>query len=125
MKNIYPTGTCFDDAMDWFMKNYKDKNNLLLVHAICEKDDGELYSHAWCEHDNQAFGFGLIEHEGEQVFCCYCTDIKDYYDYFKVKKKSKYDITKVLLNNVLYKTYGPWRQEYLELCHDRKKKTKP
>lgn len=113
--NIYPTGTCFDDALDYLVEN----SEKYLVHGICRKD-GEDYSHAWCESDDEAIGFGLVEFKGEMTTCVYYADKDEYYKRFDVQEKTTYDYDQALTLNHFYGHYGPWIQKYRRLCKDQK-----
>src|ERR1043165_3374248 len=56
--NIYPTGTCFDDALDLLVAvlklNPQWEPEIRLVHGICRAPDGHRYAHAWVEDDSDA-----------------------------------------------------------------------
>jgi len=42
------TGTCFVDTLE-LIKTLPD--DALIVQGLCVNNEGELYAHAWCEHD--------------------------------------------------------------------------
>ena len=61
IETIHPTHTCFDDALELFMVFAKNQRiRPTLVHAICQKEDGEKFSHAWVERDGVVYFVGLV-----------------------------------------------------------------
>ncbi len=117
---IYPTGTCFDDALDFIMR--ERPKEYLLVHGICTADDGDDYAHAWVEAVDQktAIGFGLAEVDGKKVEIGYEVDIEEFYERMRVSEKTKYGFWDMVRENHAKGTYGPWEEKYLKLCKDYK-----
>lgn len=119
--DIYPTFTCFDDALEFVEDLVRTKNtaaltNVLVVHAICVMPSGERYAHAWVETGGNCIFKGVIEGEA-----CYITARQsEYYDHFAVQETTKYNWLQAGLENRLAGTYGPWEQKYLALTRQGK-----
>lgn len=124
-KTIYPTLTCFDDALELmhdilkFAQGWAPEDrthlllNLYLVHAIVKASDRET-AHAWVEHDgyDQVFIVGLIE-ENRVAFT---GPRKDYYRVHNVIDKFRYTYSEAVQENRRTGTYGPWIPELDALC---------
>jgi hypothetical protein len=123
---IYPTHTCFDDAIEYLTHTVKSVGpktvhaHYSLVHGICLHPDGRPYSHAWVErttasHRTLCIGIGRLE-SGEPV--AYEGAKEEYYDNFQVQKTYKYTIKEMIKHNYEHGTYGPWLPELLQLCRN-------
>jgi len=122
--NIYPTGTCFDDAMELveeIIKSDKSKlSTLFLVHGICREPGGELFSHAWVEEGDSCYFDGIINGEQAHIEC----DRAGFHDHFDVQEFTRYTMHKAFTENIRTNNFGPWEEKYLALCgRDREKTT--
>jgi hypothetical protein len=67
--DILPTGTCFEDVTHFFVQlvredgRRRDRNDFCMVHGLCAKDDGTVYSHAWIEEGNMVHAPGILPGE--------------------------------------------------------------
>jgi hypothetical protein len=118
---LYPTGTCFDDALD-FLSEFLKRNRMLattceLVHGIALARDGEPYSHAWVEQARATvWTAGIVK--GEKIYVG--VDIDDYYDEMRVQEATRYSLLEAWAENSRTGTYGPWLDKYSRLCRDKK-----
>lgn len=117
--SIYPTHTCFDDALDYLCDILKSNpaaarsNEYLLVHGICVSEDLGQYSHAWLEQAGKfVLWTGILN--GERVL--FKSDIAGYYKKFQVQETTKYTPRQAWEENAKHVTYGPWIEKYKILC---------
>ena len=124
MPTLYPTFHCFDDALDLIgmllTENPDDRDHLsetlVLVHGICRAPDGNLYSHAWVEYEEQAFFRAIIEGEPTYV----ATSIAEFATEFQVQACTRYSVREAAILNRQSGHYGPWLPQYKALCHPRR-----
>ncbi len=113
MSTIYPTHSCFDDAIDRLQEL---GGAATLVHAICVGDDGTRYAHAWVEHGGVVWDSGQLA-DGRRV--SYAADLLDFYRERRVQQKWRYTILEMLRENRRHGTYGPWEPDLRALCRQR------
>lgn len=124
---IYPTGTCFDDALDGLAIALKSSpaefylDNYALVHAICRKPTGEEYSHAWfeCKRPDADGGWvcyfeGYVDGQRVQV----CFDRKSFIEKYPIVEETRYTPRQAWELNEISGHYGPWIERYRLLCAD-------
>lgn len=128
---IYPTGTCFDDAMDFLELRLRvdpglaNGAGLLLVHGIAtftngmNEDDrvGEPFAHAWVEEGPSVWQAGILD--GQRVV--YAVDRNEFYAEMKIVDATRYTIREVWEQNVRSEHYGPWEPRYEALTRDGKR----
>jgi len=110
--SLFPTGRCFDDALDYVMhvvgglKNVATfEGDLYLVHAVC-RWSGQPYAHAWAEHDGKVVEGKFLA--GSRV---YITHPKDEFYAAVIVDKSKlrrYSVREADRLNARYNHFGPW-----------------
>lgn len=115
-KEIYPTHTCFDDALDlisdWVLSDHAEHYHLRLIHGICKMPDGRPYAHAWVERNGTCFFIGIVD--GER---CIVKATKDeFYTVYLVQETTAYTVLQALDENRKSNHYGPWKPEYRSLC---------
>lgn len=118
--NIFPTHTCFDDALDYIVAQLKIhpgmEHTLTLVHGIaigtCGPHAGEAYAHGWVEQDGYCVEAGVFR--DEKVW--YAVKRSQYYRARKIQKSTRYSVEEAWRLNEKHLTYGPWEREYIELC---------
>lgn len=118
--DIHPTNTCFDDALDYMVEIAKSHpaalifEDIRLVHGICLMPDGRPYAHAWVEsqHTGSAFFFGILKGKRVRVE----VDAAEYRKELKVQKFTEYTYEQAWRENEKHVNYGPWIEEYRELC---------
>lgn len=118
---IYPTHTCFDDAIEFIELLIKEnpdlkediKANILIVHSICLMPDGRPYAHAWVEDkkDDTSIFRGIIDGEATYLIA----PRTEYYERFRVQETTKYTLYQALEENRKSNTYGPWKEKYRKL----------
>lgn len=128
-QTIYPTGKCFDDALDFIEIMIREsmftKAELIdrfhLVHGIYESKHFQggvkkRFSHAWVwdKQDDCAIQSGLIDNG----LLYYEMPIKAFRKRMVLEKETVYSIEQAYQENVKHNNYGPWVPEYLELCKD-------
>lgn len=124
MSTVYPTHTCFDDAIDIMVEFAQSHpaaitmERITLVHAICQMDDGQDFSHAWVEskHLGRAYFKGL-QNGRKELFEC---DAKSYRKDLKAREITEYDYSAMVKENYRHATYGPWEKKYIDLCRKRR-----
>ncbi len=93
--NLYPTHTCFDDALDLMceiLKTHPDAANtdeFLLVHGICNPPSYQRFSHAWIETDHGkgvALFFGILDGKRQML----AESVAEYYKRLNVEETTKY-----------------------------------
>ena len=121
MNAIYPTYTCFDDALDLLAEAVKanpdavDSGELRLVHGICLSPSGEKYSHAWVESFGMHVWFMGILNGERATFAC---SRIEYYEDARVQETTKYTPREAWALNYEHENYGPWIERYKKLCKD-------
>lgn len=140
--SIRPTGTCFDDALDFITECLKTEDRLarletlVLVHAIAiippsGVNAGERFAHAWVEAEDDSgepvvWQSGLVMvREGEsyvEAKAYYSAERQSVYETLRVERTWRYSLHEAREANQRHVTYGPWEPELLELCADKKRK---
>ena len=118
-KDILPTHDCFEDATQIIFKLLQeDKSkftnpNIFLVHAICLKEDGSKYSHAWIEVEGDVWFSGILD---EQKVYLQATK-KEFYENFRVVEETKYTLQEACLVAKAHNDIPPpWEHKYQKLC---------
>jgi hypothetical protein len=126
-----PTGTAFDDALDWLQVSEQLGVPLLelerrawVMHGICLSPvSDEPFAHAWVHlrerpsvvlatptGDGDDTPFGLVYFEASQ---------RAFDVYFRPQLVTRYTVRECIEQNALHEHYGPWLPEYIELCTPR------
>ncbi len=119
---IYPTHTCFDDALEYIAEIVKrnvfliDSDQHFLVHGILLSPDFGAYSHAWVEEGDFVWFGGIIE--GQKGYCQVARN--EFYEEMQVQEVTKYSIRKARRENLRTGHYGPWLDKYRQLTRDYK-----
>lgn len=127
MPDIYPTHTCFDDALDFIArmlkkggqsppdlaKKYRVVHGLYRVDQVlyCEK---KVIAHAWVldrEH-NEAIQDGYLKEER----VTYSIAIEEFRKLFNTIHETIYTLHEVAKLNAKHNNYGPWDRIYLKHC---------
>lgn len=112
--NLYPTGTCFDDALELLQKlaletpRWKWNDEICLVHALCVGGDGELFAHAWVEQKGAVWHSGILN--GEKGYAQINRD--EYYKEMGAQEITRYTIRQAALENKRTMNFGPWKKKY-------------
>lgn len=114
---IYPTHSCFDDAMEFIEELAKQRNPIVhqmhVVHGIClHPDDNHRYSHAWVEEAEKFVIFAGI-HKGVKQYFAAPRD--EYHADARVQEFTKYTALEAAQANRRTGSLGPWEQKYLRL----------
>jgi hypothetical protein len=123
---IKPTGTCFDDAIDFIQIQVKDKNpawrmRLKLGHGIClnENDNNAPFAHAWVELDGEeVIQDGWL---GEER-CTFSVSKEEFYKAYQVQEFTLYSLREMALENLIHGHFGPWKPEYHALTRNSNKR---
>lgn len=124
-KTIFPTGTCFDDCIDYLNHlalenpaNIKKLNeDYRVCHGICLMDSGEPFAHAWLEYRNSVIDGGI--YQGEKVAVRIAKH--EFYANLKPLKVIRYTLKMCChLEKRVFKYQGPWDPEIRALCKDTK-----
>lgn len=114
---IYPTHTCFDDALELMaMLNSPElQPKLTVVHALCQAPDGGVYAHAWLERDGIGAIFGGI-FKGEKVYVE--APLEEYRAGLKIQDETRYTVSEAIRENRRTNHLGPWVERYRQACAD-------
>ena len=120
-----PTGTCFDDALDFVSEllaastgdaKLRWIQQLIIVHGICITPDGEPYAHAWVEHLEKVWQGTLLQ--GQRAF--YPTQREKFYEERRVMESTRYTVREAMRMNEQHDNFGPWEERYLRLVLPRR-----
>ncbi len=124
---IYPTGTCFDDALDLMVELLKAagpvegemlSQRLRLVHAACVwPEDGHLYAHAWLEDIGRGVAYITGIYNGER--CHFEAPAAEYTEPLQVQDLIRYSYREAFHLNRASRHYGPWVPHLRALCRAR------
>lgn len=126
MMDIFPTHTCFDDALDLIAERLKGNPALArqpatviaLVHGILLAPEGphkdEPFAHAWVEEGDEVWNSGLLD--GQRIY--YALNRDEWYRLMRLQKATRYSLREAGRENRKSGHYGPWAEEYRELCGD-------
>lgn len=120
---IKPTGTCFDDAIDFLQAAVSEHptwalNHLRLVHGICLSPRDALppdvpFSHGWVEQDREiVIQAGIIG--GVTGF--YGLPRRHHYAIMRVQCITVYTVEEAWERNRIHRHFGPWESSYRDLC---------
>lgn len=121
-ENIYPTHTCFDDALDYLelvlrAQGRKSLRRLVVVHGIClHEETSEPFAHAWVEQGDEVHHAGILR--GERVWVTIPRD--DYYRELRIQDTTRYTPLEAVRRNRATGHYGPWEPQYQALTRDGK-----
>lgn len=118
---LLPTGTCFDDALDYvsvLLKDagcYTERKKILTTHYVCHGlvgPDDDPIAHAWVEVGDDVWISGLWR--GKQVFTS--LPRSDYYASMGARDITRYTCQEVVDLNRKSNHFGPWEERYVERC---------
>lgn len=121
--HVFPTGKCFDDALDLLVTLLKEAgpdegavlaHRLRLVHAACEAPDGHLYAHAWVENiaEREAYFVGIYR-RARHVFVA---PTEEYHREIHLRSLIRYSYAEAFVLNRIHNHFGPWVPHLRELC---------
>jgi len=119
MAEMKPSGTCFDDALDYFLiVPVELRESHTVVHAICQRF-GELFAHAWVEYSDGArrYFFEGVRVDGVKGYRCLTPT--EHASRFIVVETTRYTFAEALAENARHDTFGPWIPRYLALTKPR------
>lgn len=134
--HVMPTSTCFDDCLEFIeallvnakqSEHHEITKRFLVVHGIYRLTDmdndhntrGEPFAHGWVfdKTDKAAIQKGVFV-DGSRDY--YAVDVRDFYGLLRPVKETRYTLKEVHRLNIAHNNYGPWKQEYINLCKDKK-----
>jgi hypothetical protein len=139
---IYPTHTCFDDALDILRKLVLEQTskglpvptNIWVVHAIClvpddnPTDAGKPFAHAWVEQDVDIKGWPFPPApnlrvawqcgiwKGDRIL--YSAAADEVRGQLRIQDETRYTAVQALHENLKHNHYGPWEERYRRLCRN-------
>jgi hypothetical protein len=119
--NVFPTHTCFDDALDYLAhrlkQNRRDAKRLVLVHGILLAPEGakkdQPFAHAWVEESDRVWQDGLLE-DGRRV--TWAMSVAEFREKMRPQKETRYTVREAVAENLRTNHFGPWVEEYRALC---------
>lgn len=117
---VYPTNSCFDDALDLLTLLAKERNpiihdpSLRVVHGLVWQA-GTPSAHAWVEIGDQCIFRGILEGEARY----FSADWQEYYFELVVRETTRYTLREAITHNWKHNNYGPWEERYREFCRER------
>ena len=123
MPTVFPTHSCFDDAVEILKKIMEfhpetfPTDEFLVVHAIVEPY-GKPMAHAWIEDNyrNKVLFMGIIHGKREML----SADRMEFYIDIKMKETTKYTPLQAYLAEKRTRQFGPWEEKYQVLCRDKR-----
>lgn len=118
--SLYPTGRCFDDAMEYMSLVFKESGKkalaqLTMVHGVIHIE-GRAIVHGWIEDDKNVIEGKFLR--GERVYAF--LDLKEYYTELMVKDFVKYTAKQALMLNLQSGNFGPWLPRYRKMLRNEK-----
>jgi len=139
---IFPTHTCFDDALDYLALRLRQDRRaaakLTLVHGILLVPEGPKvgtpFAHGWVEEAlpggvvvwQDGFidlgGFevplagGTLRAERDLARVTYSTPAVDWREKMRLQKDTRYTVRQAIAENRRSNNFGPWVDEYRALC---------
>lgn len=130
-KHLYPTGHCFDDALDFIERLAKTGALLstwpasycVVVHGIChipaglglrpEDVGGKPFAHAWVQLGSLVVQAGLLKRTDDPAKdrIYYGLQWEEFADLLKPSKVWRYSMQEVWQENERTMSYGPWVPE--------------
>lgn len=124
---IYPTGNCFDDALEYLSERVAkdriliDSGTLVLVHAIVLQpdgpDEGKPFAHAWVEEGGRMFQGGI--YQGERII--WSADKDEILSALRVQEFARYTPREAAVENKRTRHFGPWLEKFEALCKPKEK----
>lgn len=130
MTTLYPTHTCFDDALDYLglvatAEGRRGLRGLALVHGICLVPEGESFvgagqpgdrfAHAWVESGGRVIQGAILD--GERVYFSILR--VEFFEKWRVQDFTRYTPRQAMRQNRLSNHFGPWESKYEALTRDR------
>lgn len=122
---IYPTFSCFDDAVDYLNllmhegTPFAEVHAHRVVHGIVLSPDGEPSAHAWVENGDEIIQAGIFE--GDRVWLKMTR--AEFAERYAVQKAVRYSPTE-LVRMQRVRGPGPWDPEIRKRCNDGNAKPK-
>lgn len=130
-----PTGTCFDDSLDFLEQLARECGmfaafvaspetaalhptfaRMRVVHAICVAPTGKHFAHAWVEQDGSSVWQGGVAN-GRRVF--WRMPLADFEAELPTVEATRYTVAEALRLNAEHDHYGPWEARYRALAGRR------
>lgn len=116
-RDAFPTGRCFDDALDyvarvvgtsddekvWLARVAAFQGDLFLVHGLAHWA-GTPYAHAWAEHDGSVMEGKFVG--GHKVYMK--QDKARFYKELKIGRHVRYSVKEADALNAQHNHFGPW-----------------
>lgn len=130
------TGTCFDDAIDFYWSLARKLSDTLsrselkaclsrfsVAHGVCQApNQSQLYSHAWVEERDdtgRAIRCWSAKTLIGTVRVYYPVAYSQFYIAHKAREVTLYSFFAVIEENLLSGHHGPWLEKYVELAKPR------
>ena len=120
---IRPSGTCFDDVLDFITTHTRPEHYPLyrIVHGICLiPTTDERFAHAWVERTLPGNHVTIIQGgiiDGYKVFFGVQPEL--FNERLRPQRCTRYTIPEAKHQNEISNHFGPWDPEYDALARDR------
>ena len=130
-RSLYPTNTCFDDAMEYIEFRLTEDpslvhdERLILTHVLAEvlepgPHQGEIITHAFCVENGECVDMWILNGERVAAF----RTPSEMAQSLRIIESTRYNLKQVHQENVRSGTYGPWEQKYLDHVRNRESRDK-
>lgn len=129
VKSLYPTHTCFDDALDFLQAQVRRTPLIVwttewkLVHAICHPPGKNPYSHAWIERTVPSgidcYFWGRANSPDGPIVQAVAEKDEFYKEFYVTSHITRYTLREVYDQNTIHGTFGPWEERYQVLTRQR------
>lgn len=119
---VYPTHSCFADAMRVFRSNRITHKSARLVHAEClMPQSGRRFAHAWVEVDwpiPEALFMGVVPALDDlpEVTILLGQDRRVYVEALQVQHATRYTLKEAAAMGKKHGHSGPWLPRYAVIC---------
>lgn len=135
VKDLYPTGTCFQDIQHiWNLvlepliaKGEDMHETVRIVHGIIPKGgskDNKAYSHAWVERKGNVHECRRINSWDGEI-CVIAIKRREYYRTHKIKEFTAYTLREFALLQIRHGHCGPFENRYHALTKDPENREPP
>lgn len=124
-ENVYPTHSCFDDAIEYIIHiGETDQGylkNLSITHALLKVNNKQFvgqhkgkFAHAWVNDKKKKTILHSGIKGGERVIISWDNEV--YFEHHEIIEFTEYTVEEIIEMNAKFLSYGPWEERYLKYC---------